>query len=136
MLREIGGFSQRALRVLRQRVDELESLAHAAKELPARVGEAQAAIDAPEERLSELVFEDLDLATDRRLRERQFVGRAGEAEMTRRAAASKPLSRSRDSRGSALRVRKWGGEGEGRCLVGDVCRRGPQQPSSRYLLRC
>jgi len=49
----------------------------------ARRGETQPAVDAVEERVPELLLKLLDLATDGRLRQGQFLRRAREAEVPR-----------------------------------------------------
>jgi hypothetical protein len=49
----------------------------------ARCGKTPIAMGAMEERLSDLLFQSLDLAADRRLRNKQFLCRSGKAQVTR-----------------------------------------------------
>jgi hypothetical protein len=61
-----------------------ERLVRNTKELFAGSGQLQRGVDPVKERLSDLLFEGLDLAADRRLRDTQFLSRVGETQMTRR----------------------------------------------------
>ena len=65
-------------------VDRRQRLGRRLLEGPALLGEHQGAVQAPEQRHAEPVFEGLDLPADRRLGQRDLVAGAGEAEVAGR----------------------------------------------------
>jgi hypothetical protein len=76
------------------RVELRQRLIRGAVKLFAGAGQLQRAVNAVEERLPDLLFQRLDLAADRRLGDKQFLRRAGEAQVARGdAEASEQIER-------------------------------------------
>jgi len=75
-------------------IEQRERIVRGTVQLLTGTRELQRAVHAMEERLSDLLFQRLDLAADRRLGDKEFLRRAGKAQVARRdTKAAKQVER-------------------------------------------